>query len=172
MIEEEVKLPFENVEAALRAVHAAGGRLVVSRRRLADALYDTADDWLRRAHQALRLRRDGETAYLTYKGPPRPGPVKSREEIEFQVSDADAGHALLTALGFRPVFQSEKFREEYALGATRVAVDETPMGVFVEIEGAAADIEPAANRLGRSREDYVLESYPALYEAWRRGQEA
>jgi adenylate cyclase class 2 len=114
----------------------------------------------------LRVRRDGAGGYLTFKGAPRPGPVKSREEIETHIDDAEVGQALLAALGFRATFRSQKYREEFALGATRVAIDETPMGTYVEVEGAPADIEPATNRLGRSRADYILESYPALHAAW------
>ena len=49
---------------------------------------------------------------------------------------------------------------------SQVAVDETPMGTFVEIEGAPPDIEEAANRLGQSRNDYILDSYPSLYRQW------
>lgn len=167
-LEEEVKLAFENLEAARRAVDTAGGRLVVSRRLLEDGLYDTPDGWLKRAGRALRLRRDGSEALLTYKGAVRPGPVKSREELESGVADAAAARDILLALGYQVWFRSEKFREEYALAATRVAIDDTPIGVFVEIEGAAADIEPVANRLGRSKRDYILDSYPELHAAWCR----
>jgi adenylate cyclase class 2 len=167
-IEEEVKLAFDDVEAARRAVATAGGRLVVSRRLIEDRLFDTADGWLRRARLSLRVRRDGADAYLTFKGAPRTGPVKSREEIETHIDDAAIGEALVSALGFRPAFRSQKYREEFALGATRVAIDETPMGVYIEVEGAPADIESAANSLGRSRHDYVLASYPELHADWRR----
>jgi len=79
MLEQEVKLEFDRVEAARRLVHATGARLVVSRRLLDDQLYDTPDDRLRRAGTALRLRRDGPGTRITFKGPAQPGPVKSRE---------------------------------------------------------------------------------------------
>ena len=94
-IEEEVKLVFDDAEAARRAVTTAGGRLVVSRRLIDDRLFDTADGWLRRARLSLRVRRDGADAYLTFKGAPRPGPVKSREEIETRIDDAAIGEALV-----------------------------------------------------------------------------
>jgi adenylate cyclase class 2 len=119
-----------------------------------------------RAGCALRVRRDGERCYLTYKGPWQKGPVKAREEIETTVGSAETLEAVLAALGYQPWFRSQKFREEYALGAAVVTVDETPFGVFVEIEADANEIARVAALLGRSQADYRLESYPALWRRW------
>ncbi len=170
MIEREVKLPFATCEAARQAVVTAGGRLVASRRLIDDRLFDTPDGVLRRGGSALRVRRDGEHAFLTCKRPGPPAPVKVREEFETRVGDAGAIEAILTALGYRQAFRSEKYREEYAAGDACVALDETPIGVFVEIEGAEADIAAIAAALGRSAADYVLDSYPSLYRAWCRAR--
>lgn len=166
MLEQEVKLKFENAEAARRSVEATGARLVVSRRLLDDRMFDTADQHLRQAGCALRVRRDGPRTCFTFKGPTEPGPVKSREEIETEVGDADVAEALFRALGFRRWFRAEKYREEYALGAAVVTVDEAPIGVYVEIEATPAEIDRVAALLGKSRGDYVLTSYPALYAEW------
>jgi adenylate cyclase class 2 len=166
-LEQEVKLAFESVEAAERAVDRAGGRLAVSRRPLADTLFDTQDGALRRRHSALRLRRDGTRTLVTYKGPPAASPVKSREELETSMGHAETATAILEALGFRPWFQYEKHRAEYVLGAVRIAIDETPMGVFIEIEGPPDDIAQTTALLGRTTDDYCLESYPALYRKWQ-----
>jgi adenylate cyclase class 2 len=165
-VEHEVKLVFESVEAARQAVQTAGGRLVVSRRLLRDVLFDTADGRMRRARTAVRIRRDSGAGMLTFKGPVQPGPVKSREEVETTVADPDATEHILLSLGLQPVFTSEKYREEFMVGAARVVIDETPIGVFVEIEAAPGDIDAAARALGRGPADYRLESYPRLYVAW------
>jgi predicted adenylyl cyclase CyaB len=170
MLEQEVKLPFANVEVARRSVEGTGARLVVSRRLLDDRLFDTEDQQLHRAGCALRVRRDGPGACFTFKGPAQPGPVKSREEIETEVGDAAIAEALLRALGFRRWFRAEKYREDYALGSAVVTVDEVPCGVFVEIEAAPAEIDRIAGLLGRSRADYVLLSYRALYAQWCEGR--
>src|SRR6187200_3554716 len=79
-LEQEIKLAFEHIEAARRAVQTAGGRLDISARLLDDQLFDTPDAQLRRAGTGLRIRRDGARTFLTFKGPVQPGPVKSREE--------------------------------------------------------------------------------------------
>ena len=165
-VEHEVKLTFPNVDEARRAVASAGGQLSTARRLLDDQLFDTADAALRRSRTALRIRRDGDRGLVTWKGPIQSGLVKSREEIETEVDDPRVLQAVLEALGFRPVFRAQKFREEYALGGTTVVIDDTPMGVFVEIEGPPERIAPVAGLLGRHDTDFVLESYPALWRRW------
>jgi adenylate cyclase, class 2 len=171
LLEHEVKLVFASIEAARQAVNAAGGRLVASRRLLVDLLFDMPDRRLQAERAALRLRRDGAQGILTFKGPVLGGPVKSREEIETLIASPDETEAILRALGFRPSFRSEKYREEYDLDAARIAVDQAPIGVFVEIEAEPAEIERAARKLGRTPVDYRLESYQRLYVDWcfRRG---
>jgi adenylate cyclase class 2 len=44
-----------------------------------------------------------------------------------------------------------------------IAIDETPIGVFVEIEGAEHHIATAAAALGKDQTDYITASYHALY---------
>jgi adenylate cyclase, class 2 len=170
LLEQEVKLVFDSVEAARHAVRTAGGRLVVSRRLLADTLFDTPDDRLRRERLALRVRRDGLQGFLTFKGPTQPGLVKTREEIETSVGSPEIAERLLRALGFQPSFRSEKYRDEYELDDVRLAIDETPIGVFVEIEGEPDRIELAARQLGRTPADYRLESYARLFADWCRAR--
>ena len=166
-MEREVKLVYSDAEAARRSIESIGGRLVVSRRLLDDRLFDTPEQSLRQAGSALRVRRDGQKAILTFKGAAERGPVKSRPEIETTVGDADKAEAIVGGLGFRRWFRAQKFRAEYACGQATVCVDETPIGVFVEIEAPTiAEIDRIAGLLGKSRVDYRLESYPALYMSW------
>src|SRR5438552_3173833 len=74
----------------------------------------------------------------------------------------DGGRCLLTFKG--PVQPASiKVREELALGDCTIAIDETPVGVFVEIEGGECSIDAAAQLLGRGPGDYVLESYRGLF---------
>jgi len=44
-----------------------------------------------------------------------------------------------------------------------IAVDETPVGTFVEIEGGEHGIQEMAGALGRTPRDYVLDSYRRIY---------
>lgn len=165
MLEQEVKLQFSDVASARAAVATAGGRLVVPRRLIDDQLFDTADARLANAGTTLRLRRDDDRAVVTVKGPVRPGPVKSREELETSIGDARIADVMFARLGFRPVFRAQKYREEYTVGSTHVMIDEAPVGVFIEVEGTPDEIRRVSGLLGRTSEDYRLESYMAL---WRR----
>ena len=166
MVEQEVKLQFEDVEAARSAVITAGGRLVASRRLLEDRLFDTASATLQKTGRTLRVRRDHERAFLTVKGPLQRGPVKARDEFETTIGDASIVEAILDALGFRPVFRSQKYREEYELGDAKLAIDDAPVGVFIEIEATPAEISRIAGLVGRTAADYRLESYPTLWRRW------
>ena len=142
----------------------------MSRRLIDDRLFDTADERLGAQGGTLRVRRDGTGAFLTFKGPLQPGVVKSREEIETSVGSADVAEAIVRSLGLRRVFRAEKYREEYLVGEARITIDETPIGVFVEIEAPPSVIDETAARLGRGRDDYRLDSYPSLYVAWCRAR--
>ncbi len=103
---------------------------------------------------------------LTFKGPIQGGVFKSREEMETSVGSAEIAEQIIRALGFEPSFLAEKYREEYDLAGAHVAIDEAPIGVFVEIEGEAAGIDRAARLLGRTPADYRTESYQQLHVEW------
>ena len=60
-------------------------------------------------------------------------------------------------------FRYQKYREEFALDDVIVAVDETPVGAFVEIEGGDRGITEMAEALGRGPSDYLLDSYRGLF---------
>jgi adenylate cyclase class 2 len=156
-------------DEARRRVLGAGAKPHRARRLQHDVLVDTADRRLLAAGTALRVRTDGDRAYLTFKGPVQPGPMKTREEIETEAGSGTALLAILAALGYAPAFRYEKYREEFAADGAVIAVDETPIGTFVEIEGTAAAIDGLAVRLGFSPADFVTASYRTLFLAAESG---
>lgn len=135
------------------------------RRLQRDVIVDTAERSLSGRGCALRVRDDDGHAYLTFKGAVVPGPLKLREEIETSAASAERLLAIVAALGYTPVFRYEKYREELALPGALIAIDETPVGTFLEIEGEADAIHDCARRLGFSEADYITASYRALYLA-------
>ncbi len=116
-------------------------------------ILDSVDGLLRRSQCGLRVRImqtvEGEPVptMVTYKGPPKPGPFKQREEIETAVGDSRRMLPLLEALGFKTVMEYCKRRERWVLGTCHVELDEVPMlGWFVEIEGPHEQAVAAARR--------------------------
>ena len=163
MIEREIKLEYPSVEAARTAVGALGLPALHPRRLQDDVLYDTPDGSLRARSCALRLRRDGAQSIVTFKGKPQPGIMKVRPEIETATADADKTAAILEALGYRVAFRYQKYREESGDAFCVVAIDETPVGVFVELEGEADRITALAEILGFTPAQYLTISYAGLH---------
>jgi adenylate cyclase class 2 len=153
-VEREIKLRFESASAARRAVESIGAQPHTLRRLQEDRLFDTE-------------RHDGARSLLTFKGPPQPGPMKLREEIETEVADGALLRLMIERLGYRAWFRYQKHREEYVLDRLIVAIDETPIGTFVELEGDESAIAAAAAALGRGPGDYLLDSYYGLFQKYR-----
>ena len=164
--ETEIKLrwpaSFSTMRRALRTLG-----FHVSHRRVHEmnVVFDTPETLLRKQGKLLRLRQVGERTILTYKGPPQPGRHKKREELESGIENFRLLEKIFARLGYQPSFRYEKFRTEYEQEGGRgvVTLDETPIGNFLEIEGAASWIDRIAKGLGFSRRDYITKSYGSLY---------
>ena len=162
-MEREVKLGFRDAEEARQAILAAGATPLRGRRLQEDYLLDTPDDSLRiRAGREARSAECGKTL-LTFKGPVQISPMKLREELETVIGDGLLLLHVLEELGYRVWFRYEKYREEFAREDVTIAVDETPVGTFVEIEGSEQGIHDMAAALARNPGDYVTDSYRGLF---------
>ena len=170
-IEREIKLSFQSAEAAREAVAALEAVPLRARRLQDDHLLDTTNSRLRDEWCTLRVRVEvpaggGEgTASLTFKGPPRPDVMKVREELETGVGDGNVLLEVLRRAGFEVWFRYQKYREEFEREGTIVAIDETPCGVFVELEGSEAGVTRLAEALGRTPGDYITASYRRVWES-------
>ncbi len=163
ILEREVKLRVETADAARAAVLRTGAQPIRCRRLQEDCLLDTIDEALHHQRCVLRVRLESGKSLVTFKGPVQPSLMKLRDELETVVGDGPQLLRILEALDFHVWFRYEKYREEYALGDVIVAVDETPVGTFVEIEGGERGIRDMAEALGRRPSDYLLDSYRRLY---------
>jgi adenylate cyclase, class 2 len=167
--ETEIKLPVANVQAARRLLRAGG--FTVSRKRVFERniVFDTPGLKLRKTGTMVRIRQAGSIATITYKGRAAVSKHKSREELELVISNPEAMGRILDRLGLRPVFRYEKYRTEYRHGreAGMALLDETPVGVYVELEGSPRWIDRTARRLGYAEKDYIVRSYGRLFLEWR-----
>ncbi|MGA3241670.1 MAG: class IV adenylate cyclase [Bryobacteraceae bacterium] len=176
--EVEIKLAVSGAVEARRMLRAAGFRVYERRVFEKNTVFDTSSQTLRNSARLLRVREIGKIAKLTYKGPPDNGKYKSREELELDVSDARTIGAIFERLAYHPAFRYDKFRTEFRQrGASGVVtdgsvtggvamVDETPIGVYLELEGSPAWIDRTARKLGFAEKDYITASYARLYTEW------
>lgn len=112
---------------------------------------------------ALRLRRVNGRAILTFKQRfPGKSPIKRQKEEETAVADADAAHAIVTALGFRPGLVYEKRRVRWRVGRAKLVLDELPFGLFMEIEASEREIKRVEKLIGAENLPAVMETYPGL----------
>jgi adenylate cyclase class 2 len=169
-LEREIKLRFESPEEARARILApsVGATILRGRRLQEDSLLDTPDDQLFHRRCVLRVRSELGKSLLTFKGPVQPGDMKVREEHETVVADGDALLTILGELGLQVWFRYEKYREEFAAEDVVIAIDETPVGTFVEIEGGEDHIHRTAVALGKSPADYITDSYRTLFIAFCR----
>lgn len=165
-VETETKLRVEDAEAARALLRRHEARLTRPRHFEDNLLFDDAARSLLASGRVLRLRRADREAVLTFKGPRRVVEgIKAREEHETRLDDPDAMRRVLEGLGLRVVFRYQKYREAWAFRDVEVVVDETPIGAFLEIEGARESILAAAQALGRDPSEFVADSYASLFFA-------
>jgi adenylate cyclase class 2 len=162
-LEREVKLRFGTAEEAREAVLATGATPLLGRRLQEDSLLDTDDEELRRRRCVLRVRVECGKSRITFKGPVQPSPMKLREEAETVVGSGEVLLKIFEELGLHVWFRYEKYREEFSREEVTIAIDETPVGVFVEIEGSEHGIEETTRALGKTPSDFILDSYRALF---------
>jgi len=167
-IEQEIKVPVSGLDPVRERLAQAGAALEKSLTFEKNWVLDDDDGSLRRSGRLLRLRRWGDVWTLTFKGPASfADGVKSREELETGVADGEETLALFSALGFAPIRRYEKRREGWRFAGVVIALDETPLGCFVELEGAAEAVLTAAVTLGLDPSQAVVGSYLDLWLAHR-----
>ena len=132
-------------------------------------LFDTPDRQLAKKHCLLRLRRYGERSELTWKEPVYSAPenFKVRREITIIVSDLDATRSLLERLGYSVWFRYQKYRTIYRFNDLHIMLDETPIGIYVELEGEPQAIETALAQWGWQDLPRITATYYDLFREAR-----
>ena len=170
--ETEVKLAFPAPGPAIQALVAIGAREVHARAFEDNVLFDLPGRSLTRSGRLVRVRRYGAEAVLTFKGPVLgEHRHKVRTEYETVVVDPEAMRRILEGAGFEKVYRYQKFRTLFRIDGVEAAVDETPLGTYVELEGEPDEIDRVASALGCEPTRYLRETYREIQEreAARRG---
>lgn len=170
-IETEIKLylpDFEKFSQVLESVD----RVLLSPRHFEDNFvldYPMGD--LRAQGCLVRVRRTTDGSVLTYKGAAQPnGIFKTRDELEVRLDDGQVALEILNRIGLRLWFRYQKYRQEYIVHLGKqpgqevhLALDETPVGSYAELEGPEECIRQVATRLGFAESEFLRDSYHTLY---------
>ncbi len=168
MLEQEMKIPVTSLAPVRQRLVEVGAQRVHPELREDNWVLDDRARTLAAAGRLLRVRQAGDGAALTVKEPGTfVGGIKSRVELETAVASAGQTLAILGALGFVPVRRYQKRREGWTLRGVVVALDETPMGAFVELEGDSPLLQPAAVELGLDPRAAARGTYLDLWAAFR-----
>jgi adenylate cyclase class 2 len=88
-------------------------------------------------------------------------------ETETVLEDHDAMAEVFAQLGYDPVFRYEKFRTEWQSGDGKLVLDETPIGIWAELEGQPEWIDEMLQRLGVATDQCSTDSYGKLFLKWK-----
>jgi adenylate cyclase class 2 len=163
----EAKLKVDSLEGIEHKLTGLGAEFLAEQLQI-DYFFDDVNSTLAKSDRCLRLRKQmvgkSESFFLTYKGAKEKSNFKRRQEIEFEIKDADSVRKLLSALGYEQVLSIEKNRRVWQLGDCKVALDRLPLlGDFVEIEGPDEEIiATTQEKLGLSDLSHIAESYASL----------
>lgn len=173
VLEIEVKLGVSGAGEALGRLARLPAALRDGRRFEQNEIYDTPDRALSGRRDLLRLRVVEGRGILTFKRVVESEiRAKVRAETQTAVSSPGAMREILRSLGFTPIYRYEKYRAYYEWvppgpgSPLAISLDETPIGVFMELEGARESIDRAAALMGYAEEDYIVDDYRALHVAW------
>ncbi len=161
----EIKLRVPDPAAIPPLLRKIGATEIHPREFEDNQLYDFPNFSLKMNQSMLRVRHQERESTLTYKEAPRvEGGAKVRDEMEVTVSSSETMIAILSHLGMRPLFRYQKYRAAYQYSGLMITLDETPIGVFLELEGPKHLIDEVAARLGYKMTDYISKSYLSLYQ--------
>ena len=167
----ELKFPVPDPEALRERVRTLGCTVLTERTFESNTLYDTPERLLRGRTELLRIRRYGEKWTLTHKRLPdvldTDPRFKTRVETETDLSDGSALDEVFRRIGFAPVFRYEKFRAEWVCGDGHLVLDETPIGVYAELEGRPDWIDSMLGKLQIPVASCSTLSYGALFLQWK-----
>lgn len=165
MVETEIKIRIRDLQAVREKLQALGATIVRERVLEENTLYDFPEGTLKSGRRALRLRKSGKRATLTFKGSPQKSrSFKVREEFETGVGDWGQLRKILKALGLQPTFSYRKHRTLFRKERLAVSLDETPVGDFLELEGKRHEITRFVRALGFGRADFIQADYVELID--------
>src|SRR5215210_6588893 len=131
----EIKFPLRDRQELTRKLTDLGATRLYAETFEDNIVLDRRGE-LRTKGALLRVRKFGKYALATFKGPMSiEDGVKSREEVQTGVESFELAIQIFDALGYKPVFRYQKYREVWRVREVEVVLDRTPIGHYFEIEG-------------------------------------
>ncbi len=162
--ETEIKVEIADAEGFVRQLEALNPKVLSARHFEDNHLLDFPNGRLRSSQCLIRMRYAEGESVLTFKGPPKAeGIFKTREELQTKLDDGEALWRILEKLGLRVWFRYQKYRREFQVDEVILAVDETPLGDYVEFEGSEERIHALARKMGIDPSQFLRDSYYSLY---------
>ena len=158
MRETEIKILEIDREKVEKKLRALGARKVFDDE-IHALYYDDSAGSVKKRKGALRLRREGNKAVLTYKSHVGDRGAKIRDEREVRVSDFDTTRSILESLGFSVWLEMKKHRTSYRLRGGHFEFDKYSgmygyIPEFLEIEGPDLEtVRSFARLLGFAAKD-------------------
>jgi adenylate cyclase class 2 len=165
-LETEVKIYLTDLATIQARLHALGATQSKPRLFERNIRYENVEESLTSNAIVLRLRQD-DRVRLTYKEPytgvQSAGSI-TRVELETEIGNFEAMHAILQKLGYHPHVNYEKYRTTYQHEGAEIVLDEMPYGHFMEIEGTPQIIEHLVVQLELGDYPRLIHSYMDLFE--------
>ncbi len=113
-----------------------------------------------------RVRDEGDKITMAYKNVPLNSSIDQQKEIEFEISDMEAGIEILSTLGARMTNYSETLRERWDLDGVEIDIDTWPhLEPYVEIEGKDEEaVKKVSEKLGFNWSDAKFCGAGRIYE--------
>jgi len=140
--EVELKFPVAEMDALEAKLAELGVEILPPQVEVDRYFAHPAKDFAK-TDEALRIRRKGDSNFITYKGPKIDPTTKTRHEIELPLSGGEESNAdwtrMLQALGFTPVGEVRKTRRKAHIAwqgrMIEGSLDEIDrLGTFAELE--------------------------------------
>ncbi|MEO2117428.1 MAG: class IV adenylate cyclase [Methanocaldococcus sp.] len=140
MIEVEIKVKIDDKDKVVEQLKKLGFKFI-KKKFQEDIYFNGIDRDFRETDEALRIRDEDGTFFVTYKGKKIDKISKTREEIEVKIEDKEKMRQIFKKLGFKEVPPIRKIREIYKKGDIEASIDDVEgLGLFLELEKSVIDI--------------------------------
>ncbi|AEF96424.1 class IV adenylate cyclase [Methanotorris igneus] len=141
MIEVEIKAKIneDELENIKKTLEELGFEKIEVKEQI-DIYFNGIDRDFAKTDEALRIRKENDVWFITYKGPKIDKISKTREEIEVKIEDGYKMEKILEKLGFKKVPPIRKIREIYKKEDIEASIDNVDgVGLYLELEKTIKD---------------------------------